>query len=72
MSETGDVIVGRRGRVGYVTFSNPERHNAVSLAMWERAAAILAGIAGDAGIGVVVLTGAGNKAFVSGADISRF
>ena len=53
-------------------FNNPERHNAVSLDMWEAAGAILDDFRNDNNIAVVVVTGAGGKAFVSGADISRF
>ncbi len=66
------MLAKKQGRVGYVIFNNPERHNAVSLEMWETTAAILEDFAKDEGIGVVVLTGAGGKAFVSGADISKF
>ena len=55
-----------------MTFNNPERHNAVSLDMWEAATGILADFAADDEVRVVVLTGAGGKAFVSGADISKF
>ena len=62
----------KEGGVGYLIFNNPERHNAVSLDMWEAAAGILADFAADKAIRVVVLTGAGGKAFVSGADISKF
>ena len=60
------------GKVGYVIYNNPEKHNAVSLDMWEAAASILDDFRSDKDIGVVVVTGAGGKAFVSGADISRF
>ena len=55
-----------------MTFNNPERLNAVSLDMWEATKRILDGFAADGDIRVVVLTGAGDKAFVSGADISKF
>jgi enoyl-CoA hydratase/carnithine racemase len=72
MTASDKIVARRDGRVGYVVFNNPERHNAVSLAMWERAAEVVEEFARDAGIGVIVLTGAGNKAFVSGADISEF
>src|SRR5580765_4181655 len=60
------------GNVGYVIFNNPERHNAVSLDMWARTTEILADFAKDDEIRVVVITGAGEKSFVSGADISKF
>jgi enoyl-CoA hydratase/carnithine racemase len=55
-----------------VTFNNPERHNAVSLDMWEATTRILDDFAADDEVRAVVLTGAGGKAFVSGADISKF
>jgi enoyl-CoA hydratase len=62
----------RDGRVGYVIYNNPEKHNAVSLDMWAAATAILDEFRDDKNISIVVVTGAGGKAFVSGADISRF
>jgi enoyl-CoA hydratase len=60
------------GAVGTLTFNNPERHNAVSLDMWLDATTALEDFARDPAVRVVVLTGAGGKAFVSGADISKF
>ncbi|MEX0591030.1 MAG: enoyl-CoA hydratase-related protein, partial [Xanthobacteraceae bacterium] len=70
MTASDKIATRREGRIGYLIFNNPERHNAMSLAMWERAAEVLGEFASDSNIGVVVLTGAGNKSFVSGADIS--
>ena len=61
-----------QGRVGIMTFNNPEKHNAVSFEMWEAAERILDSFESDPEVRVVVLTGAGGKAFVSGADISKF
>jgi enoyl-CoA hydratase/carnithine racemase len=58
--------------VGTVTFNQPEKRNAMSVEMWEGLGQILQGFAADPAIRVVVLTGAGDKAFVSGADISQF
>ncbi len=69
---TDKMLSRKEGGVGYVIFNNPERHNAVSLEMWEKTRAILDDFRDDAAIRVVVLTGAGGKAFVSGADISKF
>jgi enoyl-CoA hydratase len=60
------------GAVGTLTFNNPERHNAMSLEMWRQASAALEELIRDPEVLVVVLTGAGGKAFVSGADISKF
>ena len=62
----------KEGSIGYVIFNNPERHNAVSLDMWRAAGEMLDDFRNDDNIKVVVVTGAGGKAFVSGADISRF
>jgi enoyl-CoA hydratase len=72
MAQTDKMLSRKEGGVGYLIFNNPERHNAVSLDMWDAASGILADFAADTAIRVVVLTGAGGKAFVSGADISKF
>jgi enoyl-CoA hydratase/carnithine racemase len=72
MAETDKMLSRKEGHVGYVIFNNPERHNAVSLEMWSATAEILAGFAKDDDVRVVVVTGAGGKAFVSGADVSKF
>jgi len=58
--------------VGYITFNNPEKHNAVSIEMWDALEQILDGFRSSQEIRVIVLSGAGGKAFVSGADISKF
>ena len=72
MTQTDKMLARKEGGVGILTFNNPERHNAVSLDMWEATKRILDGFAADDDVRVVVLTGAGGKAFVSGADISKF
>jgi enoyl-CoA hydratase len=72
MTQTDKMLSRKEGGVGIVTFNNPERHNAVSLEMWEATTRMLNDFAADPDIRVVVLTGAGGKAFVSGADISKF
>jgi enoyl-CoA hydratase/carnithine racemase len=71
-TKTDKMLSRKDGKVGYVTFNNPERHNAVSLDMWEAAAGILEEFKNDKNVRVVVVTGAGGKAFISGADISKF
>jgi enoyl-CoA hydratase len=58
--------------VGWMILNNPERHNAISLEMWDAALEIMADFAADPSVRVMVLTGAGGKAFASGADISKF
>jgi enoyl-CoA hydratase/carnithine racemase len=72
LTKTDKMLSRKDGRVGYVIFNNPERHNAVSLDIWAATSEILDGFLNDDEVRVVVLTGAGGKAFVSGADISKF
>src|ERR1041385_9373719 len=72
MAKTDKVLSRKEGGVGYVVFNNPARHNAMSLDMWAETGRIMEDFAKDDALRVVVLTGAGDRAFVSGADISRF
>ena len=66
-------LVGRKdGAIGWMTFNNPLRRNAVSVEMWQAIPGVLAEFEADPDIRVIVFTGAGDKAFVSGADISQF
>ena len=66
-------LLGKKdGAIGWVVFNNPDRRNAVSLDMWEAIPRVLASFNEDSQIRAIVLTGAGDKAFVSGADISQF
>lgn len=58
--------------VGVVTFNNPDKRNAMSLEMWEGFGEALTALRDDDAVRVVILRGAGGKAFVSGADISQF
>jgi len=69
---SGRISSRRDGAIGWLTFDNPERRNAVSVEMWQAVPDVLDDFAADAAIRVVVLTGAGDKAFISGADISQF
>jgi enoyl-CoA hydratase/carnithine racemase len=67
-----ELIIRRDGAVGSIVFSNPARYNAMTFDMWQGLPAALAAFDADAGVRVVVLSGDGDKAFVSGADISQF
>lgn len=69
---TERILARRDGAVGWLVFNNPERRNAVSLEMWQAIARVLADFEADPGVRAIVLTGAGDKAFASGADISQF
>jgi enoyl-CoA hydratase/carnithine racemase len=66
------MIAEKNGAVGHMIFNNPDRHNAVKLEMWEAIPVILDLFEADDDIKVIVLKGAGDSAFVSGADISEF
>jgi enoyl-CoA hydratase len=66
-------LIGRKdGAIGWMIFNNPERRNAVSLDMWQAIPDVIAAFEADPEVRVVVFTGTGDKAFVSGADISQF
>lgn len=68
-----ETLVGRKdGAVGWMVFNSPLRRNAVSLDMWRAIPAVLDAFEADPEVRVVVFTGAGDRAFVSGADISQF
>lgn len=71
MSESR-ILARREGATGWLIFDNPARRNAVSLSMWQAIPGVLADFAADPQVRVVVLAGAGDRAFVSGADISQF
>src|SRR5947209_2308788 len=69
---TSKMIAEKEGGIGRLIFNNPARHNAVSLEMWEAVAHIIDDFERDDAIRVIVVSGAGGRAFVSGADISEF
>ena len=68
----GKMLAAKDDGVGLITFNQPEKRNAMSMEMWTGLGEILDEFAEDSSVSVVILTGAGNKAFVSGADISQF
>ncbi len=72
MTQTDKMLSRKEGGIGYLIFNNPDRLNAVSLDMWAATDRILEDFRNDGDVRVVVVTGAGGKAFVSGADISEF
>ena len=77
MSETASQPVGKldhhvEGHVGYVTFNNPSKFNAVNYDMWLALPQAMKALVDNPAVRLIVLQGAGDKAFVSGADISQF
>jgi enoyl-CoA hydratase/carnithine racemase len=69
---TDKMLAEKADGIGWMTFNNPARRNATSLEMWQAIAVILDDFAADPAVRVVVMRGAGDKAFISGADISQF
>jgi enoyl-CoA hydratase/carnithine racemase len=69
---TDKMIAHKADGLGWMIFNNPERHNAVSLEMWEAAIEIVADFVSDEAVRVIVVRGAGERSFVAGADISKF
>jgi enoyl-CoA hydratase/carnithine racemase len=69
---TTKMIARTEGGIGWMIFNQPEKHNAVSYEMWLAVPKIMAAFEGDPQVRVIVLAGAGERAFVSGADISEF
>ena len=68
----GKMLAVKDGGIGFITFNQPEKRNAMSVEMWQGLAEILDDFREDSGVRVVIMNGAGGKAFVSGADISQF
>src|SRR6266403_2588099 len=68
----GKILQSVADGVGVITFNNPEKRNAMSLEMWEGLGNALIELRDNPDVRVVIMVGAGDKAFVSGADISQF
>src|SRR6266446_6055901 len=68
----GKILQSVTDGVGIITFNNPEKRNAMSLDMWQGLGHALIELCDDPVVRVVILAVAGDKAFVSGADISQF
>ncbi len=69
---TEKLLAIKEGHIGWIVFNNPEKHNAVSMDMWQSVPMAIDAFTKDADVRVIILKGAGEKAFVSGADISQF
>ncbi len=68
----GKILASLERGVGLITINQPAKHNAMSLEMWDGLGEVIDDFAADPSVRVVILTGAGHTAFVSGADISQF
>lgn len=67
-----ELVIEKQGSIGIIIFSNVERMNAMTLGMWQALPKAIEGFDRDPEVRVIILQGAGTKAFVSGADISEF
>ena len=72
VKEDSKILSKKVGSIGHLIFNNPEKRNAFSLDMSIAAAGVMEDFLNDPAIRVIVLSGAGDKAFVSGGDISKF
>ena len=72
ISPTNRVIAEIDGPIGWLVFNNPAKRNALSLDMWQAISTVLDHFEQESGVRAVVLRGAGDRAFTSGADISEF
>ena len=70
--KTEKLLLQKDGPIGWIIFNQPEKRNAVSQEMWQAMPEYVADLAADPAIRVVILRGAGEAAFVAGADISQF
>ena len=69
---SGDILYEINDGIGRVTFNRPQARNAFTFQMYERLAEICAQAENDSSVKVLLLTGAGEKAFAAGTDISQF
>ena len=72
VSVTDQLIVDKKDGVGRITFDNQAKRNALTYEMWQGLPVVLDDFADDDAVRVIVLAGAGGKAFSAGADISQF
>ena len=71
-SMQSQILVERNGAVGRIILNNPEKLNAISLAMWEGLGTAVEELESDSKIKVIVVSGAGDKAFAAGADVAKY
>lgn len=71
-AQAGRLITRESDSIGWITFDNPTRHNAMSRDMWQSLGDAVRAYAANPTILVILLQGEGDKAFVAGSDISGF
>jgi enoyl-CoA hydratase len=69
---SAQLLARQDGAIGWIVFNNPARHNAVSMAMCRALLDVARAFSADSGVRLVIVSGAGERAFSAGADISEF
>ena len=67
-----DLLIDTREGLAFVTFNRPQARNALTFPMYEGLANLCIAANDDPGIRAIIITGAGEKAFAAGTDISQF
>lgn len=70
--DTTRMLAEKDGSIGWIIFNQPEKRNAVSVDMWAAIPEIVQAYADDPDVRVIIMKGAGDRAFIAGADISEF
>lgn len=72
MTPMQDLLIQKEGQKALITFNRPEQRNSITYEMWRDIPAVIDELEQDATIRVILLTGAGDKSFAAGADITQF
>jgi len=70
--EFENILFEKEGRVATLTINRPDKLNALNLAARREISALLDQVAQDRDVGVLVLTGAGDRSFIAGSDLNEF
>ncbi len=71
-ADAEDLLYRVEGGIGHITFNRPQARNAMTFAMYDRLTEICSTAGADPTLRAIIVTGAGDKAFASGTDISQF
>ena len=72
VTDAGDLLYQVSGSVGQITFNRPQARNAMTFAMYDQLTDICSNARSNPALRAIIITGAGEKAFASGTDISQF
>jgi len=70
--EFQNILFEREGRVAVMAVNRPDKRNALNLAARREIVQVLDAVQNDSGLGVLVVTGVGDQAFISGSDLNEF